>query len=122
MTPTAQRIALGEHEGWTTYAGEKPSHHGHLVAQNPAGHTDMMPDYLNDWSSLTRIVQGLKPADRLCYADYLNIIVDAFHDDYYEGWHSADGFAKGILDIAEAPLAARAEAILKTLGRWEINA
>ncbi len=48
-------------------------------------------------------MQRLTSKQRAVFGDHLNNIVQAFYDDYYDGWCSnRDSFAESIFDIANA--------------------
>jgi len=61
-----------------------------------------VPDYCNDLNAMHEAVRTLKSRERITYSDLLHQIA---------GYHS--------YDVSEATARQRAEAFLKTIGKWE---
>jgi hypothetical protein len=98
MTPAAQRIAIAVACGWTDTQ----------IIDGKYGQTDV-PDYLNDLNACHEMEKVLTLGQRVIYADNLCII-----------WTGRDDRAVPIwFWITEATASQRAEAFLRTIGKWE---
>jgi hypothetical protein len=101
MKPEQQRIAIAEVCGWT----ETPSgkwHRNGFVMPDPLN----PPDYLNDLNAMHEAEKTLSYNDK---QKYLDILADAPREDIHHTW----------ADSVFATAAQRAEAFLRTVGRWE---
>jgi hypothetical protein len=113
MTPDAQRIAIAEACGWvdictheiagrTVYYGWHPTLHPKKTRRYEAP----MPNYLNDLNAMHKAEEALlgKDWDELLWAkyqDWLYTIIEAHRH------------------VINATAAQRAEALLRTIGKWE---
>ena len=107
MSPEAQRIAIAEACGWKHIAFNR----GWIKAGD--GETQcVIPDYLNDLNAMHGAEQCLWRKDFLArdtFIDHLARILNPVH-----GYR--DQLGQHLLD---ATAAQRAEAFLRTLGKWE---
>ena len=108
MSPDAQRIAIAEACGW------EPTPEGHFHPDNPTG--QISPDYLNDLNAMHEAwLNVILPKPSLCLEYYLNLctVVEIKKD----GTHI---FGVCLYDkVTNATAAQRAEAFLRTIGKWE---
>lgn len=97
MSPKAQRIAIAEACGWSDFwVGELTGVYG----SNPNGSEAAVPDYINDLNAMheaEKMLDGLQKDD---YSDFIKSLAGT-----------------GFYPI-HAPAAQRAEAFLRTLGKW----
>ena len=99
MTPEQQRIAIAESCGWTDTQ----------IIDGKYGQTDV-PDYLNDLNAMHEAEKVLTVAQRITYANQIGVIL------------SGGSVGRAIPNwwfIHEATAAHRAEAFLRTIGKWE---
>lgn len=109
MTPEAQRIAIAEACGWNhicrfdmVSVGGKKSTNG----QPPEGGDLIpLPDYLNDLNAMHKVEKVLKGEQRNKYWELLCLTVPLSGDNSTNAW--------------AATAAQRAEAFLRTIGKWE---
>jgi hypothetical protein len=92
MNPEKQRIAIAEACGWK--CSEYSDELGQLVAQ-------FTPDYLNCLNAMHEAEATLRFDDRNHYIDRLG-------ETYHDSW-----------EFCTATAAQRAEAFLRTVGKWE---
>ena len=107
MTPEAQRIAIAEACGWKAHVDGL----GYYQGVHPAlmgGRA--IPDYLNDLNAMHKAEQVMTPAQCVIYAERLSSFKCMHVEQPIEGPQS---FMWG------ATAAQRAEAFLRTLGKWE---
>jgi hypothetical protein len=97
MKTEQQRIAIAEACGWGNIPWEKTSALGHLIALKPDKSTGFMPDYLND-------LNAMHEAEKV-------LTYDQFDDYYIE-------LAKRMVRPFHATASQRAEAFLRTIGKW----
>jgi len=109
MTPEAQLIAIAEACGWTDihYAPEGDLRPSPKPWGKPTGisYSSPLPDYLNDLNAMAQAEQTLVGAQRWHYADLLAAQGDSDASGYYRA--------------ATATAAQRAEAFLRTIGKWD---
>lgn len=143
MTPEAQRIAIAEFCGWSIEPAPKPApdwpdsmwnvyHNGKRVdtfgwwdeklKQVPsiptlANCVQSLPDYLNDLNAMHEAEQGLTDKQRKNFVNQLWVKVNP---DLATKWDEAGTLA--FFDYICATAAQRAEALLRTIGRWEEDA
>ena len=110
MNPEQQRIAIAEACGWTVLEPEvKPAitylwglRECFILEENK----EIIPNYLND-------LNAMHDAEELLYAK----------SDTLEGAERMRDYSKWLCNIAKYPLRAtasqRAEAFLRTIGKWE---
>ena len=98
MSPQAQRIAIAEACGYTLSGG-------HVEWwTNKDGVHDEPPNYLNDLNAMHEAEKAMSVDDRNRYIDTLGIT-------YHDSWN-----------FCTATAAQRAEAFLRTIGKWEEEA
>lgn len=103
MSPEAQRIAIAEAVGFPTFGI------GHS-----ADSQSYLPNYLHDLNAMHEAEQGLWHKDWLArdtFIDHLSRILNPWH-----GYRAQRG-----TDLLDATAAQRAEAFLKTIGKWEVS-
>jgi hypothetical protein len=93
MTPEQQRIAIAEACGW------EPTPEGHFHPDNPTGQTP--PNYLND-------LNAMHEAEKVLTSEQVTSYVDSL-ESMNERWSTP----------AFATASQRAEAFLRTIGKWE---
>ena len=94
MTPEQQRIAIAEACGW------EPLPEGHFHPDNPIGQT--MPNYLNDLNSMHEAEKVLVRLQWVSYLRRLQTLCD-----------------ESVTWPIHATASQRAEAFLRTIGKWE---
>ena len=109
MNPDSQRIAIAEACGWTECHPATKTPHGFFEAYGrkklPCGSRkdERLPDYLNDLNAMHQAEKVLGLMQRHHFANRVASSADA-------GW----GFK-----ALHATAAMRAEAFLRTIGKWE---
>ena len=93
MIPEAQRIAIAEACGWKPNPFERDMR-GQIFPQSP-------PDYLRDLNAMHEAEKAMSVNDR-------NRYIDTLGTTYHDSW-----------EFCTATAAQRAEAFLKTIGKWE---
>ena len=106
MKPEQQRIAIAEACGWKT---DKRGF-GWL---SPRGYYAPEPDYLNDLNAMHDAEKVLTKANWGGYAAELYRITDAHNHGISPNHHW--------LAVAFSTAAQRAEAFLRTIGKWEVS-
>lgn len=107
MNPEKQRIAIAKIEGWK--GRPHPERPRLMIWMSPGGKTFCYaepPDYLNDLNAMHKVEQAVllaKGTDYSRWEEYDNRLFDL-----------CGGFAR-----AHATAAQRAEAFLRTIGKWE---
>jgi hypothetical protein len=104
VTPEQQRIAIAEACGWRQSTAKHPKS-GNIVeiwtdGKRDWSHTQKIPDYLNDLNAMHEVEKVLTDEQQRTYAAELG--------------RSYDG---SFLHVS-APAAQRAEAFLRTIGKW----
>ncbi len=115
MTPEAQRIAIAEACGWRMGTETVEHIDGYQWTEtrkfwtSPTRKTYSLPDYLND-------LNAMHEAEELFYAKA----------DTLEGAERMRGYSTWLCHLAKYPLRAtasqRAEAFLRTIGKWQDTA
>ena len=112
MKPEQQRIAIAEACGYRNIAlREDPDEgFGPLLTgfKNDNQFDEQIPDYLNSLNAMHKAEKTLSPKDKREYAYQLN------------GGYYTSGL-DDTFDIVHATAAQRAEAFLKTIGKWTTN-
>ena len=103
MSPEAQRIAIAEACGYTQGIGM----HGLEWWTNSEGVHDEPPDYLADLNAMHEAEEVMTEMQRCDYSSHLYDLA-CKHQEVTEKWR--------YLSMAAAQ---RAEALLRTLGKWE---
>lgn len=117
MSPEAQRIAIAEACGWKQHADGVGFYQGEFHAFK-ASHK--LPDYLNDLNAMHEAEKVIPQLDRCLYHGNLikstgpDGIVDLV-DDYGERSTSE---STSFYALIHATASQRAEAFLRTLGKW----
>lgn len=93
MNPEQQRIAIAEACGW------EPIPEGHFHPDNPIGQT--MPDYLND-------LNAMHEAEKVLTNEQLEVYCNILHKPNH-----------GVYWAIHATASQRAEAFLRTIGKWK---
>ena len=121
MKPEAQRIAIAEARSWTeirqqdyTPFGIDPYIDGPeqiWIGKNPeTEEVEPLPDYPNDLNAMHEAEQVLTDEQDLEYSEALEQVVSARF-----GCNNAEDMRR----LRSATAAQRAEAFLRTLGKWE---
>ena len=100
MSDEQINIAIAEARGW------EPLPEGHFHPDNPLGQT--MPNYCNDLKAMHEAEKMLTERQWDEYERVLRLVCDGC--SYYEGAGK---------ELLNATAAQRAEAFLRTLGKWE---
>ena len=112
MTPEAQRIAIAEACGWTMFDAGPDSFGTHCEAHCNRGQETILqrklPDYLNDLNAIHQAEQTIPPDSFAVYLETLQRIIQSEHRFEIENRFAA----------FSATAAQRAEAFLKTIGKW----
>ena len=95
MKPEAQRIAIAEACGWKPNPFERDMR-GQMFPQSP-------PDYPNDLNAMHEAEKAMSVNDR-------NRYIDTLGTTYHDSW-----------EFCTATAAQRAEAFLRTIGKWEAS-
>jgi hypothetical protein len=108
MKPEKQRIAIAEYCGWKNCRIESLAGQNQMLGKCPFDFTDSVgfavpPDYLNSLDAMHEAEKSFRANPELweIYFDHLKIISDDSNDPI------------------TATAAQRAEAFLRTVGRWE---
>ena len=116
MKPEAQRIAIAEACGWKLVViPESEREIGIYVDQywtNPSGESEELPDYLNDLNAMHEAEKVLKQNQfhGVNYPHSLFKVVTGLE------WKGDMGYFFPM--VIRAPAAQRAEAFLRTIGKW----
>jgi hypothetical protein len=102
MTDEQQRIAIAEACGWTGFNPDNIPDCIQYTARRSDGKWGLIPDYLNDLNAMNEAENQMELADLKSYCEMLC------------DWMEADW------GRASAPI--RAEAFLRTIGKWEEEA
>ena len=111
MTPEQQRVAIGEADGWTWHGDASwPKQPSDCYWKKGRLNYQILPKYLNDLNAMHEVEKVLTGVDtKTLYLDilYLNVC-DVAKERWEREWFSV---------IATA--SQRAEAFLRTIGKWE---
>lgn len=131
MTPTAQQTAIAEACGWTdirnyTYSDDGTQALGGHRAGTPVGCWAWLPDYLNSLDDMHEAEEVLTPEQREIYASVLADVCkeNRYGDDPIRVPEKGSyiGYIEMPADrtflVYHATAAQRAEAFLRTLGKW----
>lgn len=113
MSPEAQRIAIAEACGWSLQESPFPTVCPGKVwlRTNPmaaASTNDLLPDYLTDLNAMHEAEAHLLKVHARKYTRELSALVEP---EYVEEYH--------YFRVISATAAQRAEAFLRTIGKWE---
>lgn len=126
MTPEAQRIAIAEACGWKEIGksgvyqnptkginGCMPGgdvHKRRLEMKLPGANSLLVPNYLNDLNAMHEAVMGLDSKQRITFGEELVRHVIGANSIFIKSQ---------TFDCINATAAQRAEAFLRTLGKWD---
>lgn len=127
MSPEAQRIAIAEACGWHVHGKPTPllwlgnspeTLKAYVPDLNMGPQVDRVPDYLNDLNAMNEVEKTLmaddaKYSQRNFYAAHLGSIT---LNDNARGWEPLSN--DDCFPILHATAAQRAEAFLRTIGKW----
>ena len=108
MSEREINIAIAEARGW------EPLPEGHFHPDNPLGQT--MPNYCNDLNAMHEAENKLTPFQRIKHGHFLQEILNEAVVGFVSNYESE---LKSLSRVASAPARQRAEAFLRTLGKWE---
>jgi hypothetical protein len=112
MTPEQQRIAIAEACGWTWHGDASwPKHPSNFYWKKGRLNYQILPNYLNDLNAMHEAEKVLTKANWGGYAAELYKITDAHNHGMSPNHHW--------LVVAFSTAAQRAEAFLRTIGKWE---
>lgn len=109
MTPEQQRITIAEFLGWTDIE-PCTCHNGQTRGFQPikGAHKKHTPDYLNDLNAMHEAEKHLSDRQKIGY--YLDLSL----------WREDTGeLTENLYEVVHATATQRAEALLKTIGKWE---
>jgi len=133
MTADKQRTAIAEACGWGGFEGNgefligvPPQNEitekllGPKIITNWTPRFDV-PDYLNDLNAMHKAEKAIPKRDKCIYANHLMMVVGFdgetdMVDDYGE-WSTSK--TTSLFSILNATATQKAEAFLKTIGKWE---
>lgn len=109
MTPEAQRIAIAEACGHDTglmevcHCGDSVKNHSNEHSPVPMLSLDDLPNFLADLNAIHEAAMTLTDEQKKQYCSILVDVADAYWD----------------FETVEATAAQRAEAFLRTIGKWD---
>lgn len=109
MDTTKQRIAIHEALGWTLTRGNDMTMVRDVWNREDGSWDHECPDYLNDLNAMHEAEKVLTKTQQIQFALRLAEIVGA----------SIPGYELGAFKMMHATATQRAEAFLRTLGKWE---
>jgi len=98
MTPEEQRIAIAQACGWTGFNPDNIPDCLQYTARAPSGKWGLIPDYPNDLNAMHQAEKVLTKDEATTYA--------------------CGKLRGGLFDAVHATAAQRAEAFLRTIGKW----
>ena len=111
MTPEQQRMAIAEACGWKReFNGDHEDPDWYYIPPNDPDGSGDPPDYLNDLNAMHEAVDCLGISDRR----WSDVLMNVIRDD--PAWTS--GAVEARYRTARATAAQRAEAFLRTIGKW----
>lgn len=116
MSPERQRIAIAEFCGWTPWKTVSPIDRATPITLFEDGSGKViteLPDYITDLNAMHEAAMQLRLTSPLKYVKYhcaINAIVKAFNDGREDQLS---------ISAHDATAAQRAEAFLRTIGKWE---
>jgi len=116
MTPEAQRIAIAEACGWTNVAPrivKNVKHEGDDITVGIWSDNGWIPDYLNDLNAMHDAEQVLTPK-------YQPAKGESQWGEYL-GWlgFCGENKTREVYECVTATASQRAEAFLRTIGKWK---
>ena len=110
MKPEQQLITIAEACGWRCTAAFKEAV-AYWVRPNGMDHeTEFIPDYLNDLNAMHEAEKGLTDEQDLEYSEALEQVVEG---------RFVTNNAEDMRRLRSATASQRAEAFLRTIGKWE---
>jgi len=119
MTPEQQRIAIAEFCGWVDL-GEELGHAWRWDNPSLRKAAIDIPDYLNDLNAMHEAIGSLIYSKRKTYRLQLQQVMS--EPLRRNKPPVADGITIAIEECIDATAPQRAEAFLRTVGKWEENA
>ena len=110
MKPEAQRIAIAEACGWSRCEGSAGYETRYRGTPSETTVCVWLPDYLNDLNAMHEAEKVLTDEQDLEYSEALEQVVSARF-----GCSNAEDMRR----LRSATAAQRAEAFLRTIGKWE---
>jgi hypothetical protein len=109
MTPEQQQIAIGETDGWTWHGDASwPKHPSNHYWKKGRLNYQILPKYLNDLNAMHELESILNADQMVSYDYHLDCVVgngrQGLNIEYF---------------LWSATAAQRAEAFLRTIGKWE---
>jgi hypothetical protein len=117
MKPEAQRIAIAEACGWhraPQWDDEVGCHYAYEHKDGRICYKLKLPDYLNDLNAM-RGAEGVLGGEKR--VEYLDALLDVLELNLGPGGWDMD--FNSVWQMTAATAAQRAEALLRTLGKWE---
>jgi hypothetical protein len=119
MKPEKQRIAIAEACGWTDVKGTKGVHpKAHFKGCGYADDWIALPDYLHDLNAMHKAEKVIGYVNRLNYPAQLFDVVCRTSGEWQKVFNKIHPDAWAL----QATSAQRAEAFLRTIGKWEEEA
>jgi hypothetical protein len=112
MTPEAQRIAIAEACGWKNC---ESSRHDVIFGDNPEGDRAVVPNYPGDLNAMHEAEETLSANQRIDFACYLT---EPVRDQIYNVM-PYDLHYPVCFPAIHTTARQRAEAFLRTIGKWE---
>jgi len=115
MNPEKQRRTIAEACGWEV--DEERKTHGFRTLTDGCRTYTELPDYLNDLNAMRGASDTLNDNQQWQFVQHLNEITRIKHESDSDDWfiHRTDW----IWRMLNATAAQRAEAFLRTIGKWE---
>jgi hypothetical protein len=114
MNEEKQRIAIAEACGWQRFCPDKDPNYWYKPGWREVVITNKLPDYLNDLNAM-RGAEGVLGGEKR--VEYLDALLDVLGLNLGPGGWDMD--FNSVWQMTAATAAQRAEAFLKTLGKWE---
>lgn len=110
MTEQEQMVAIAEACGKRLHLWTEPTGYSYWMVLGPEGEVlpDAAPDYLNDLNAMHEAVSMLDSKQQLAFGNLLIEIADRGVENRVDTFH-----------IINATAAQRAEAFLRTIGKWK---
>jgi hypothetical protein len=118
MNTEQQRITIAEACGWTFINQVDKLPHGLPPDGRKDRYTSPLPDYLNDLNAMHAAFLSLPAGSHITFGRHLQEVCGEGLVGYVSSY--PEDFA-GLARIAHATAAQRAEAFLKTIGKWTTN-
>ena len=122
MSPEAQRIAIAKACGWTLVginvtAPVPVFSSSQLTGRTPEGYVQLVPNYLNDLNAMSEAEKVLRSYQAEEYVMQLaSILLNEASRDLLTYEQTANWY--NVFVLLNATASQRAEAFLRTLGKW----